>query len=91
MFFHYSQIMCYNGYMDFTFNFGWMAGGLVITLAGGLIIIFYRQIAENLANGVSSYDRVKLFGVITVIVGLLVTANLHIFVLNLIAKLMFGK
>ncbi len=77
--------------MDFTFSFGWMIGGLAITLAGGLIIVFYRQIAENLANGVSSYDKVKLFGVITVIVGLLVTANLHIFVLNLIVKLMFGK
>ena len=78
-------------FMDFEFSFGWMIGGLAITLAGGLIIVFYRQIAENLANGVSSYDKVKLFGVITVIVGLLVTANLHIFVLNLIVKLMFGK
>lgn len=77
--------------MDFTFSFGWMAGGLAIALAGGLIVVFYRQIAENLANGVSSYEKVKLFGVITVIVGLLVTANLHIFVLNLIVKLMFGK
>lgn len=77
--------------MDFTFSFGWMAGGLAIALAGGLIVVFYRQIAENLANGVSSYEKVKLFGVIAVIVGLLVTANLHIFVLNLIVKLMFGK
>lgn len=77
--------------MDFTFSFGWMAGGLAIALAGGLIVIFYRQIADNLANGVSSYERVKLFGVITVIIGLLITANLHILVLTLITNLLFGK
>lgn len=77
--------------MDFTFNFGWMVGGLVIALAGGLIVIFYRQIADNLASGVSSYDRAKLFGVITIIVGLLITANLHILVLTLITNLLFHK
>ena len=77
--------------MDFEFSFGWMFGGIAITIAGGLIVIFYRQIAENLANGVSSYDHVKLFGVITLIVGLLVTANLHIFVLQLIVHLLFNK
>ena len=77
--------------MDFTFDFGWMAGGLAIALAGGLIVIFYRQIAENLANGVSSYEKVKLFGVVTIIVGLLITANLHIFVLNLITSLIFKR
>ena len=75
--------------MDFEFNLGWMFGGIAIAVAGGLIVIFYRQIAENLANGVSSYDHVKLFGVITIIVGLLVAANLHIFLLQLIAHLLF--
>ena len=83
--------MCYNILMDFTFNFGWMIGGVVITIAGGLIVVFYRQIAENLASGVSSYDRVKLFGIITVVVGLLVTANLHIMVLTLITNLLFHR
>lgn len=77
--------------MDFTFNFGWMIGGIVIAIAGGLIVVFYRQIAENLASGVSSYDRVKLFGIITVVVGLLVTANLHIMVLTLITNLLFHR
>ena len=77
--------------MDFTFSFGWMAAGIVITIAGVLIVVFYRQIAENLANGVSSYDKVKLFGIITAVVGLLVTANLHILILTLIFNLMFGQ
>ena len=68
-----------------------MFGGIAIVIAGGLIVIFYRQIAENLANGVSSYERVKLFGVITIIVGLLVTANLHTFLLGLIVQLLFRR
>ena len=77
--------------MDFEYSIGWMFGGLAIALVGGLIVIFYKQIADNLANGVSSYEHVKLFGVITIIVGLLITANLHTFILSLIAHLFFGK
>lgn len=77
--------------MDFTFDFGWMAGGLLITAAGGAVIFFHRQIAENLANGVSSYEHVKLFGIIMVVVGLLVTANLHTFVLTLLVHLITGR
>lgn len=77
--------------MDFEFSFGWLFGGLAITLTGGLIVIFYKQIADNLANGVSSYDRVKLFGVITIIVGLICTANLHVFILQLIVNLIMGR
>ena len=77
--------------MDFTFSIGWMVGGLAIAAAGGAIVFFYKQIADNLANGVSSYERVKLFGVITIIVGLLIASNLMSLVLNLIVGLIFGK
>ena len=77
--------------MSFEYSFGWMIGGLVIAAAGGLIVFFHRPIAENLANGVSSYDHVKLFGVVTIIVGLLVTADLHTFLLSLLVHLLFGK
>lgn len=77
--------------MEYEFSFGWLFGGLAIALAGGLIVIFYKQIADNLASGVSSYEKVKLFGVITVIVGLICTANLHVFLLTLIVNLIFGQ
>ena len=76
--------------MDFTFDFGWMFGGIIISAIGGAIVIFYRQIADNFASGVSSYDKVKLFGIITLIVGLLVTANLHTFLLSLLVSLIKG-
>ena len=77
--------------MDFTFDIGWMFGGLAIAAAGGAMVIFYRQIAENMANGVSSYEKVKLFGIITIVVGLLVATNLHTFLLGLIVNLIFRR
>ena len=76
--------------MDFTFDFGWMVGGLVIAAVGGAIVFFYKPIAENLANGVSSYEHVKLFGIITIVVGLLITANLHTLILTLLVNLITG-
>ena len=76
--------------MDFTFDFGWMFGGIAIAMAGGAIVIFYRQIADNFANGVSSYEKVKLFGIITLVIGFLITANLHTLILTLLVNLIRG-
>ena len=77
--------------MDFTFNLGWMFGGLGIALAGGLIVMFYRPIADNLVSGVSSYGRVKLFGIIMIVVGFLIASNLISLILTGIVSLLFGK
>ena len=77
--------------MDFEFSVGWMFGGLAIALVGGLIVLFYKQIADNFANGVSSYGHVKLFGVVTVVIGLIITANLHTLILGGLVHLIFGK
>lgn len=78
--------------MNYTFDIGWFFGGLAILIGGGLTVIFYKQISDGLANGVSSYDHVKLFGVIAIIVGCLIMANLHTFILGLILGLLgFGK
>ncbi len=77
--------------MDFTFNLGWMFGGLGIALAGGLIVMFYRPIADNLVSGVSSYGRVKLFGIIMIVVGFLIASNLMSLILTGIVSLLFGK
>lgn len=67
-----------------------MLVGLVIAAIGGAVVFYYRPIAETLANGVSSYDHVKQFGVVTVVIGLLVTANLHTFILTLLVNLITG-
>ncbi|MBR3116157.1 hypothetical protein IKF30_02930 [Candidatus Saccharibacteria bacterium] len=77
--------------MDYSFNIGWLFGGLGIMLAGGLIVIFYKQISDNFVSGVSSYDKVKLFGVITAIFGLLVASNLLPVILTWLFQSMFPR
>lgn len=76
--------------MDFTFSIGWLVIGLLIAAAGGGVIFFHQQIANHMANGVSSYDRVKLFGVITVVIGLLIAMNLHTLILTLLVNIIRG-
>jgi hypothetical protein len=77
--------------MDFTFDFGWVIGGIVIAAAGGAIVYFHKQIADNLASGVSSYEKVKLFGVITTVIGLIIMANLHTLILTFLVKIITGN
>ena len=77
--------------MDFTFSIGWLLGGLAIAAAGGAIVVFYRPISENLANGVSSYEHVKLFGIIAIVIGLLTASNLMPLVLGFLVNLLLGK
>lgn len=77
--------------MDYEFSVGWMLGGLAIALAGGLVVIFYKQISDNLASGVSSYERVKLFGVIAITVGLLMASNILPIILTWLVQLMFKR
>ena len=75
--------------MDYEFSIGWMFGGLVVALEGGLIVIFYKKIADGLAGGVSSYEKVKLFGIIAIVLGLLITSNLLPAILTWLVQLMF--
>lgn len=70
--------------MQWTFDWGWFFGGLVISIAGILMVRFHRQIADNLAGGVQSYDKVKLWGVVATIGGFIVASNLHSTILYLI-------
>lgn len=76
-------------YMEISWEFsvGWFLLGLLILIAGGLVVVFYRQISENLASGISSYDRVKLVGLIACGVGLLIMMNLHTLLLKMFVSL----
>ena len=77
--------------MSWEFSIGWFILGLCILIAGGAIVVFYRQISENLASGISSYDRVKLFGLIACGLGLLIMMNLHTFLLGLLVNAIFRR
>ncbi|MBQ3430126.1 hypothetical protein IJG21_01740 [Candidatus Saccharibacteria bacterium] len=75
--------------MDWNFNLGWFFLGVAILAVGGLVVVKYQWVGDNVAHGVSSYDRVKFFGIIACIVGFLIMANLHTFILRLVLGLVF--
>ena len=65
--------------------------GLIITTLSGLVVAKYQVISDNMLSGVSSYDRVKFWGLIGVGLGLAVTANLHTFFLTILVSLLFKR
>ncbi|MBQ9016954.1 hypothetical protein IJ103_01765 [Candidatus Saccharibacteria bacterium] len=73
--------------MNWQFSFGWVFVGFLIFAAGGAIVLFYRQIADNFASGVASYDRVKFWGIIIAIVGFVIMINLHTLLLSAFVNL----
>lgn len=77
--------------MEYDFSIGSLILGIVILAAGGAIVAFYRQISDNLASGVSSYDKVKLVGLIVMGVGLIVATSLHTLILSGIVSLVFKR
>lgn len=77
--------------MQWNFSFGWMLIGLIITTLSGLVVAKYQVISDNMLSGVSSYDRVKFWGLIGVGLGLAVTANLHTFLLTILVSLLFKR
>lgn len=78
--------------MDWNFSIGWFFLGILILAGGAAIVVFYRQIAENfLTSGVSGYDRVKLAGIITCVLGLLIMTNLHTAILTAFVNIVFKR
>ena len=65
--------------------------GLLITTGGALLVRFYKQVADNFVNGISSYDKVKLWGSGMTIFGMLYAFNIvNILVVQLIKQFFPG-
>ena len=77
--------------IDWQFSFGWLLLGLLIAGAGTAMVVFYKQIADNIAGGINSYDKVKLYGLITIGVGLMIMMNLHTLILGWFVSLFIRK
>ena len=77
--------------MQWNFSFGWMIIGLIIVTISGLIVAKYQTISDNMLSGISSYDRVIFWGIIGIILGLSITANLHTYFLTILIKLLFKR
>jgi hypothetical protein len=77
--------------MGWSFSLGWAFFGLLVMVAGALIVIYYQKFADNFLNGVSSYEKTKLIGIITIIVGLILLTNLHTVLLTAFVNLLFKR
>ena len=77
--------------MAYEFSIGWFFVGLIILAAGVAFVRWYRVVADNLGGGVGSYERYKLWALITCGLGLVVMINLHTFILTWVFSLIFGR
>ena len=76
--------------MEYTFSLGWFAAGVAILLIGTALTLYYKPVADNLGGGASSYDRYRLYGLITCAIGLAVMVNLHTLLFSLFFGILFG-
>ncbi len=76
--------------MEYEFSWSWMFIGMLIVAAGTALVVWYRPIADNFGNGVGSYERFRLWGLIGIGVGLAVMLNLHSLLLSLLFSSIFG-
>ena len=77
--------------MEYEFSVGSLFLGLIIMVVGVAFMRWHQAIADNLGGGVSSYDKYKLYALITCCLGFLVMVNLHWFILGSILNLIFHR
>ena len=73
----------------YTFSVTWFFIGMLIVALSTAAVVFHRPLADNLAGGVASYERFKLWGLIGCGVGLLVMLNIHTLILSIIFDAIF--
>lgn len=60
-------------------------------VGGALIVVYYQKFADNFLGGVKDYEKTKLIGIITIIVGLIFLTNLHTVLLTAFVNLLFKR
>jgi uncharacterized membrane protein len=61
----------------YEFSIGAFFLGFLILLVGVAFMRWHQWVADNFGDGVSSYDRYKLWALVTCVVGFVVMVNLH--------------
>jgi len=77
--------------MDYTFDIFSLFAGLFIILLGIVFIKWYKQISNFFGLGVTGYEKFRLAALIVCIIGILVSINMHIYVLRLIVKILIPQ
>jgi len=77
--------------MTYEFSLGSFFVGLLILAIGVAFMLWHRVIADNFGSGASSYDRFKFWALMTCILGVIVSVNLHWFILGNLIIMIFPK
>ena len=77
--------------MGWSFSLAWAFVGLLVMVGGALIVVYYQKFADNFLGGVKDYEKTKLIGIITIIVGLIFLTNLHTVLLTAFVNLLFKR
>ena len=76
--------------MEYQFSTAWFFMGLLIIIAGAILLRFHQWVADNLGGGIGSYDHYKLGAIAVIGFGLLAMVNLHTFLLGLVLSGLFS-
>ncbi len=77
--------------MDYELSSGALFLGLLIIAVGVVFVRFYQWVADNFGSGVSSYERYKLYAILTCVFGLLMMINVPGYLLGLVAQAIFPQ
>ncbi len=75
----------------YEFSAGWFFGGLIILALGVAFVRYHQWVADNFGGGVGSYEKYKLFAILTCVLGLIVMINLHTLILTFILSAIFPQ
>lgn len=77
--------------MNYELSIGSFIAGVVIVIAGVVFVRFHQWIANNFGGGVGSYERYKLYALITCALGFVVMVNLHTMLLQWFFGMLFNR
>ena len=75
----------------YKFSMASVIWGLVIIIIGVGVVYFHKQLSDFLGGGLGTHNRYKLFGIIAIVFGLSLLANIPQLILYSIFSLLFGK
>jgi len=77
--------------MAYEFSLTWFFIGLIVLAIGVVFVRFHQWVADNFGIGVGSYERYKLYALLTCILGLIVMVNLHTMFLGWFFGMLFNR
>lgn len=77
--------------MQYEFSVGAFFIGIIVLGIGIAFVKWHQKVADSFGSGVVSYDRYKLYALITCGFGLLLLLNLPAFILELVLGNIFGS